>query len=69
MAQWVKNLTAAAQVAAEVQVQFPGRGSGLKFWHCHTCGIGHNCGSDSIPGLGISAAAVIKLKKKIAYIH
>ena len=30
MAQWVKNPTAAAQVAAEAQVQSPAQGSGLK---------------------------------------
>ena len=26
----------------------------LRIWHCHTCGIGHSCGLDSIPGLGAS---------------
>ena len=30
VAQWVKNLTAAAQVAAEAQVQSPAQGSVLK---------------------------------------
>ena len=30
MAQWVKNLTVEAQVAVEVQVQFPAWHSGLK---------------------------------------
>ena len=30
MAQWVKNLTAAAQVTAEAQVQFPAQCRGLK---------------------------------------
>ena len=30
MAQWVKNLTAAAQVAVELQVQSPAQHSGLK---------------------------------------
>ena len=28
--------------------------SGLRIWHCHSCGVGHSCGSDSIPGLGTS---------------
>ena len=26
--------------------------SGLSVWCCHNCSIGHNCGSDIIPGLG-----------------
>ena len=30
MAQWIKNLTAAAQVAMEAQVRSPAQGSGLK---------------------------------------
>ena len=30
VAQWVKNLTTVAQVAAEVQVQSPAQGNGLK---------------------------------------
>ena len=25
---------------------------GLRIWHCHSCGIGHSCALDSIPGLG-----------------
>ena len=28
--------------------------SGLRIRHCHSCGIGHNCGSDSIPSPGTS---------------
>ena len=26
--------------------------SGLKIQHCHSCGVGHNCGSDVSPGPG-----------------
>ena len=48
MVQWVKNPIASAQVAVEEQVQSPapalGKGSG----------IGHSCGSDSIPEPGTS---------------
>ena len=30
----------------------PSLHSGLKIWHCHSCGIHCNCSSDLIPGLG-----------------
>ena len=36
--QWVKNLTAAAQVTAEVWVLSPAWCSGLRIQHCHSCG-------------------------------
>ena len=48
MAQWVKDLTAAAQVAAEVWVQFPAWHSGLKgpalpqLWHSLQLKLGLN---------------------------
>ena len=54
VAQWVKNLTAVAQVSAEAQVQSPGPCSGLKdpvwllLWHRSSCGL------DSVPGTGTS---------------
>ena len=54
MAEWVKMLTAAAQVTSEVQPPSPAQFSGLRIWHCHSCGVGCNCSSDSIPGLGLS---------------
>ena len=44
MAQWVKNPTIAAQVAAEAPVQFPVQRSKLKIQCCHICGL------DSVPG-------------------
>ena len=47
--QWAKNLTAAVQVDVELRV--PSR-KGIQ--HCHSCGIGRNHGSVSVPGLGIS---------------
>ena len=34
-----------------LQVQSPARHSGLRIRHCSSCGVGHNCGSDPIPGL------------------
>ena len=55
MAQWVKNLTAGAPVAAEVRVPPLDRETGLRVRHCPTCG------SDSIPG---ALNGVINLKNK-----
>ena len=58
MAQWVKNLTAVARVATEVQVRSPAWYSELK-----GCGVGRQLqvqfigcsyGLDSIPGMGTS---------------
>ena len=40
VAQWVKNLTAVAQVAAEGWALFSVGSSGLKDLGCHSCGIG-----------------------------
>ena len=54
MVQWVKNLTAVAQVALEVWVWSPAQHSGLKIWHHCGCGIDCSCGSDSFPGPGTS---------------
>ena len=47
-------VSAIAQVAVEVRVLFPAQHSGLKIWHCHSCGIGCSCSSDLIPGPGTS---------------
>ena len=38
--------------SAGTQVQSPAWHSGLRVWHCRICGLGGNCGSDPIPGLG-----------------
>ena len=43
--EWVKNLTAAAQVTAEVQAWSSAQYSGLK-----GSGVGFSCDSDSTPG-------------------
>ena len=32
-----------------MQVQSLAPHSGLRIWHCHSCGIGHSCGSNVIP--------------------
>ena len=59
MLQWVKNLTAAAQAAVEVQVQSPAQRSGLKdlallqLWHR----------LDSVPDPGTSTCHRCSLKK------
>ena len=29
----------------------PGQHSGLRIWYCCSCGIGHSCSLDLIPGL------------------
>ena len=60
MAQWVKNLTAAAQVSAEVRVQSLALHNSLKdlvllkLWYS----------LDSIPSPGISICYVCNIKKK-----
>ena len=41
----------------------PGHG-GLRIQHCCSCDIGHNCGSDLIPGLGTPYAMEWPKKKK-----
>ena len=51
---WVKNPTAVARVAAEARVWSPVLYSGLRIWHCHSCGVGCSCISDSVPGSGTS---------------
>ena len=38
--------------------------SGLRIWHCHGCGVGHSCGLDSVPGLGISYALGVTEEEK-----
>ena len=38
--------------------------SGLSFQHCCSCGLGHNCSLDLMPGLGTSYAAGQSKKKK-----
>ena len=54
MAQWVKNLTAVAQVAGEAQVGSPAGCSGLKEPLCCSRGAGHSYSLDLIPGPGTS---------------
>ena len=46
-----------------MQVQFPAWQRGLRAWHCCCCGIGSNCSSNVIPGLG-TPYAVGQPKKK-----
>ena len=58
MAQWVKNSTAVAGVAVDVQVGSQARHGGLKDL---------SCGSDSVPGLGISTCYGCGHFKKIVH--
>ena len=47
------------------QVQTPARHSGLRIWHCCSCGIGRNTPSELIPGpVTPCAAGWLKRKKK-----
>ena len=46
-----------ASLEHRAQVRVPARHSELRIQHCHSCGIGHNHGSDLIPGLGIPCTA------------
>ena len=54
MAQWVKNPTAEAPVAVEVQVRSPTHSGRLRIGCYHSSGIGHSYSLDSMPGLGTS---------------
>ena len=67
MAQWVKDLTAVAQIAAEAWVQSLAWCSGC--WCCHSCGVGHSCSSVSTSGLGISICCGFGQKIKIDLIE
>ena len=53
-----------AKITAEAQVQSPAQCSGLRIWHCGSCGIDCSCGSDSFPGLGASICHRYSQKKK-----
>ena len=47
------------------RVQSPARQSRLRIQHCHSFGLGHDCGLDLIPDLGTSyAAGWPKMKKR-----
>ena len=50
--------------SAGTQVQSPARNSGLRKRCCHSCTIGHNCGSDLSHGLGTPYAMGWPKKKK-----
>ena len=52
--QWVKNLTAAAQVTAEVRVWSLVQCSGIRIQHCCSWSVGCSHSLDSFPGLGTS---------------
>ena len=40
------------------------RHSGLRIWHCHSCGLGCNCGLALIPSLETPCAAEQPKKEK-----
>ena len=70
MAQWVKNLTEAAQVAVEDWVQSPAGCSGLRISCCHSCGVA--AAVAQIQSLAqelpyASGAAIKKKKKKLEF--
>ena len=64
VAQWVKNLPAVAWAVVKTQVQSLALHSGLRIWCCHSYGVGHSCGFDSIPDLGTSISQKEKEKKR-----
>ena len=47
-----------------MQVHSLARHSGLRVWHCLSCGIVHNCGYEPCPGNSICHRAAKKEKKK-----
>lgn len=50
--------------STETQVQSLTHHSGLRIWRCHTCGLGRNCSSALIPGLGTPRAEGQPKKKR-----
>ena len=40
-----------------------------KIWHCHCCGLGHGCGTSSVPSLGTSRCHGCSQKKKKRQSH
>ena len=38
---------------AGMQIPLAAWHSGLRTWHCHSCILSHNCGSELIPGPGV----------------
>ena len=47
-----------------MQVRFWAWHSGLRIQHCHSCGLGRNCGSDLMPGPGAPYAVGWPKKEK-----
>ena len=43
--------------SAGMKVQSLAQHSGLRIWHCHSCGLGRNCCSDLIPVPGTPCAS------------
>ena len=66
MVQWIKNPTAAAWIAMEVQIRSPAWFSGLWIQCCHSYGMGRSCsGIQSLAlGLPYAASAALKTKKQ-----
>ena len=68
MVQWVKNLTAVAQVTTEAWVQSLAQHSGLKDLELSELRIGHSCSLDSLSGPGTSkchGCGHLKKKKRM----
>ena len=60
MAQWGQWCLSSARM----QIQSLAWHSELRIWHCCSCSISHNCGSDLIPGPGTSYAVGGQIKEK-----
>ena len=52
--------------SAGTQVQSPAWDSGLRIWHCCSCGLGRSYSLDLIPGPGIPYAAGGPKEKKVS---
>lgn len=48
---WELRLGSVTSWEHRMQVRSPAQHSGLRIHHCHSCGLGHNHGSNLIPGL------------------
>ena len=52
------------KTSRKVVLEFPLWYNGLRIRHCHSCGVGHSCRWDSVPGLGTPYAVGTTRKKK-----
>ena len=61
---WELRLGSVTSWEHRMQVRSPAQPSGLRIHHCHSCGLGHNCHLNLIPGQGAPYAMGRPKKKK-----